>query len=219
MGVIKEFLFLRSNSKVVDKSVEMASKQTKTIEIVAGPNGSGKTTFGEAFFKKKKGNSIYINPDAIAAGISPMHASEASFQAGRVMISSIKDAISRNESFAFESTLSGKTWLSILKNAIDNGYELTIYFLFLKSVQKNIERIKQRVQQGGHLVPSNAVRRRYPRSFYNFWIYYKPLCKDWYVFDNSSSKAKLIYSLQTFAKLTPFEQQRFESGFLKGKIK
>ncbi|MBI3555783.1 MAG: AAA family ATPase, partial [Deltaproteobacteria bacterium] len=83
----------------------------KIIEIVAGPNGSGKSTFAETFFLKQKKIPTFINSDTIASGISPLDVEQASFQAGRIMLSTIKSCIEQNKHFAFESTLSGKTWL------------------------------------------------------------------------------------------------------------
>ncbi|MGE4233720.1 MAG: hypothetical protein AB7F43_10355 [Bacteriovoracia bacterium] len=128
-------------------------------------------------------------------------------------------ALLKEESFAFESTLAGKTWLPILRDAVDSGYSLTIYFLYLSKVSENIERIRQRVIQGGHLVPTTAVRRRYPRCFYNFWNHYRLLCEDWYVFNNSSSRPKLVYSFETFSKESESERKKFEHQFSTGRLR
>ncbi len=115
----------------------------KTIEIVAGPNGSGKTTFSNVYLLGKLGRSVYLNPDLIASGISPIDFEKASFHAGRVLIGEVKARIARAESLAFESTLSGRTWMGILKEAIQQDYQVTIYYLYLDSVKKNLQRIKK----------------------------------------------------------------------------
>ncbi len=190
----------------------------KIIEIVAGPNGSGKSTFANVYLLGKEGRSVYLNPDRIAGGIAPLDFEKASFQAGRVLIGEIKSMITQGESFAFESTLSGKTWFTVLREAVQQGYQVTIYFLYLDSVKKNLQRIKKRVQLGGHPIPTDAVRRRHPRCFNNFWRLYRPLCSDWYVFDNSGKKPKAIQSKIEFEKLTESGQDYFQQAFLEGAI-
>jgi predicted ABC-type ATPase len=141
----------------------------------------------------------------------------AAFHAGRLMIQSVTDLIKRGESFAFESTLSGKTWLNSLNAAIDNGYTLRIYFIYLERVSENIKRVKSRVLQGGHSIPTDVIRRRYPKAFYNFWNLYRPLSKNWLIFDNSNSKPKLIQSRDSFDLLNASDQKDFVNWFLKGK--
>ena len=83
------------------------------------------------------------------------------------MLVAIKDRIRKGESFAFESTLSGKTWLPILNQAKQNNFTIEIYFIYLDWVQLNIKRIKARVKAGGHFVPSETVKRRFPKAFHN----------------------------------------------------
>lgn len=195
----------------------MASKAKPVIEIVAGPNGSGKTTFAESYFLRTMRNPVFLNPDVIAAGIGPLDFEKASFQAGRLLIAEVKSRIARGESFSFESTLSGKTWLPLLKEAAGQGYRLTIHFLYLSKVEKNLQRIQKRVKLGGHLVPKDAVIRRYPRCFRNFWHLYRPLASDWYVFDNSKASPQLVMSKENFEALETAAQASFATQFLKGK--
>lgn len=192
-------------------------KTTKTIEVIAGPNGSGKSTFAESYLLKERRMAHFINPDIIAAGLSPLNVEGAAFQAGRVMLTAIKEGINKGTSMAFESTLSGKTWFPILKRAQSAGYEISIYFISLDSVQENIRRIKRRVSEGGHFVPSETVRRRYPKTFSNFWKVYRPICTHWFIFDNSGRRPKLVHSAESFAELATAQQAEFEKRFLKGK--
>ncbi len=189
--------------------------QKRTLQIVAGPNGSGKTTFAESFLQNR--SSIFINSDTIASGISPLDIDKAAFHAGRIMLEAIKTSLEKNESFSFESTLSGKTWIHILQKAQQKNYKITIYFIFLKNASENLKRIKARVKSGGHFVPKAVVLRRFPRSFYNFWSFYRNFCKHWFIFDNTESKPRLIYSKNSFENLNQEEQKQFGTKFLKGK--
>lgn len=188
----------------------------KVIKIVAGPNGSGKTTFAETFIVSSKPTTPFLNPDLIASGFDTNNSEKASFQAGRVLLTEIKEKISKGESFSFESTLSGLTYANILKEAKLQGYKIQIYFIFLKKVSLNISRIKKRVSLGGHHIPTSTVRRRQLRCFENFWQIYRPLADKWFVLDNSLVKPKLIYKSDSFLKLPNTEQDIISKKILKG---
>jgi predicted ABC-type ATPase len=191
------------------------SKLERKIEIVAGPNGSGKSTFAQAYFRLQNGNARFINADTIASGLAAGNESQAAFHAGRVMLSAIEEALLGGETFAFETTLSGKTWLPILKKANERNYEITIYFVYLAKPSLNLQRIRQRVKEGGHSIPRETVLRRYPRSFLNFWNVYRPLSHNWFIFDNSGKKPKRVQSKSVFESLSPMNQREFENAFLK----
>lgn len=185
-----------------------------TIILVAGPNGSGKTSFAESLFANRRDGVVYINPDVIAAGLAPKNNSEgASFQAGRFMISRVRELIRTRESFGFESTLSGRTWLPLLRGAKDSGYRVTIYYLTLRSPALCLRRIRRRVQQGGHDIPPAAVQRRFPRSHENFWTLYRELSSSWFVFDNSGKRPLLLGSSAKYGKWTASERRAFELRF------
>ncbi|MEQ1666467.1 MAG: hypothetical protein ABL927_13950, partial [Bdellovibrionales bacterium] len=111
------------------------------------------------------------------------------------------------------------TWARFLKRAKMQNYRISIYFLFLKNVSQNLERIRMRVSMGGHNIPKDAVLRRQSRCFHNFWNIYRPLADEWYLFDNSSAKPILILSNQHFSTLSAREGKRLAEQFMKGRFR
>lgn len=192
------------------------STEQNTLHIVAGPNGSGKTTFAESYFLKTHNLPVFLNPDVIASGIAPLNSESASFSAGRILLTEIKRRFDQRESFSFESTFSGKTWAPFLREAQSGGYRIVVYFLLLDSVQRNVTRVRERVLLGGHSIPKEAILRRHPRCFVNFWNLYRPLCSDWYVFNNSTNRPVPIQDKTRYDKLSNLERKKFARHFLKG---
>jgi predicted ABC-type ATPase len=171
---------------------------TKTIEIFAGPNGSGKTTFAEKAYAKKS-DAVYFNPDKIASGISVNGGQLSQFEAGRVLFEKVEICLLQNKSFAFETTMSGKTWISIIKKAKAQGYTIKIYFLFVQSKQLSLKRIGNRVKLGGHNISKETVDRRFEKTFSNFVKLYSDLADSWFIIDNSK-RGKLIASSEKMKK-------------------
>lgn len=160
-----------------------------TCFIVAGPNGAGKSTFAEAFLPRETGCLLFVNSDMIARGISPFSPEHAGMEAGRIFFQKIDEYASRRVTFAFESTLSGTAHARRIERFRSNGYQIVIYYLTLSSVELAVERVQNRVREGGHPVPEEDIRRRFTRSWHNFCELYKPLADEWIVFDNSEKDA------------------------------
>ncbi len=165
---------------------------TKKCYILAGPNGAGKTTFANEFLPIEAECLNFINADLIALGLAPFQPAKMAIEAGRLMIQHINECIRKNESFAFEATLSGKGYCKKLKEWKSQGYEIVIYYFKLPSVEFAIERVKLRVAKGGHNVPEHVIRRRFERSWNNFNMLYKPLADSWAIFDTSGETPAII---------------------------
>jgi predicted ABC-type ATPase len=160
-------------------------KHRGNVYIVAGPNGSGKTTFAREFLPNYAKCSNFVNADLIAQGLSPFEPRIAAIKAGRLVLSRIHDFTKTGSDFGFETTLSGRTHLNMFRRLQNAGYRIHIFFLWLPGVDLSLLRIKNRVADGGHSVPANDVRRRFARTMSNFFHTYRPLADTWMLFDNS----------------------------------
>ncbi len=107
-------------------------------------------------------------------------------EAGRILLTRVHQLIDEKISFALETTLSGKTYLSLIEMAKEIGYDVRLYYIYLNSVELSLSRIAERVREGGHNVPREDVLRRYDRSLQNFFDLYLPMADEWQLFDNSS---------------------------------
>lgn len=168
------------------------ASRKKKIVIIAGPNGAGKTTFAKEFLPYEADCPDFINADLIAAGISPFDPDRAAIRAGRLMLFEIKRRILRGESFAFETTLSGRYYASLIPDWRKAGYHVKLIFLNLPNPELAIARVAARVSQGGHHVPEPVVRRRFDSGLKNFHDIYQRLVNSWALYDNSSQQPRLI---------------------------
>src|SRR5262245_57922963 len=157
----------------------------KRIIIIAGPNGAGKTTFAKQFLPREADCPNFINADLIAAGLSPFEPAGAAIRAGRLMLSEMDRYVENGDSFAFETTLSGRQYARQIRKWQSGGYRIELIYLKLPSVRMALARIRSRVAQGGHSVPDAVVRRRFKTGWRNFESLYGPLVDHWEVYDNS----------------------------------
>ena len=160
--------------------------------VIAGPNGSGKTTFAREFLPKDAGVIHFVNADLIAAGLAPLRPESAALTAGRVFLAELDRLARAGEEFAFESTLSGLVYAARLRRWKKAGYRIEIVYLRLESPQLALKRIAARVKQGGHNVPSPDVLRRFVRGWVNFQHVYLPLANACAVYDNSGAVPQLL---------------------------
>ena len=154
------------------------------VRILAGPNGAGKTTFADNYVPRSGEAPYFINADMIARGLSPFAPEKAAFKAGRLMLMEMEDLTRQRVGFTFESTLSGRSWIRWISRWRTAGYWVEIVYLGLSSAELAVRRVAFRVEQGGHGVAEEVIRRRYSKSLQNFHGIYKSLVDSWFFYNN-----------------------------------
>lgn len=135
--------------------------------IIAGPNGSGKTTFALEYLPKVAGCSHFINADLIAAGLSPLAPERELIPASRLFLSEIQTCVINNTDFSIETTLAGRSYLKMIKKLKSDNWTVKLIYLALPSVEMSKERVAERVLHGGHNIPIKDIERRFSRSLKN----------------------------------------------------
>lgn len=166
--------------------------EEKTIYIIAGCNGAGKTTASYTILPEILDCKEFVNADEIAKGLSPFQPEKVSFEAGRIMLDRIETLLKLDQSFAFETTLSTKSYKNKLVAAKKQGFKVKLLFFWLPTIEMAINRVAIRVSEGGHNIPKEIIARRYVRGIENLFKIYIPLCDEWMVFDNSETDAEKI---------------------------
>jgi len=164
----------------------------KKLYIIAGCNGAGKTTASYTILPEILDCKEFVNADEIAKGISPFQSEKAGIEAGRLMLTRIKKLLAAEESFAFETTLSTKSYVQLIDQAKELDYQVTCLFFWLNSEELAISRVETRVKEGGHHIPENVIRRRYKSGLKNFFNLFLTKVDNWLFVNNSGDSYEII---------------------------
>lgn len=158
---------------------------TKHLYIIAGCNGAGKTTASRTILPKSLLVKEFVNADEIAKGLSPFNPEGVAIEAGRLMLERIKYLLSKGESFSIETTLATRSYVKLVREASKSGYMVHLIYFWLNSPQLAVERVAERVSEGGHNIPYDVILRRYAKGVDNLFKLFMDEVDIWVIYDNS----------------------------------
>lgn len=161
------------------------------VVVIAGANGAGKSSCAATLLPEGLRIRQFVNADTIAAGLSAFAPETTAIQAGRIMLARIADLARQRQDFAFETTLSSRSFAPLLRRLQSEGYRVHIVYIWLRSPELAVQRVAERVRLGGHDVPADVIKRRYWRGATNFVQVYRPFADSWTIGDNSSAGASI----------------------------
>ncbi|MDD3875181.1 MAG: zeta toxin family protein [Bacteroidales bacterium] len=183
----------------------------QNLYIIAGPNGAGKTTASFTVLPEMLNCKEFVNADEIAKGISPFQPESVAIDAGRIFLKRIQELIKLKKDFGFETTLSTKSYVNTIRQAKLTGYNITMVFFWLNSPKLATERVKSRVEAGGHNIPQDVIARRYLSGIKNLFHLYIPISDYWMVIDNSSNPFCLVADGNSNFKINIYKKTKWET--------
>ncbi len=181
----------------------------KRLYIIAGCNGAGKTTASFTILPEILDCREFVNADEIARGLSPFQPEKVAFEAGRIMLNRINELLLAKKNFAFETTLSTKSYKNKIIEAKESGYQTTLLFFWLQSADIAKERVRTRVLEGGHHIEADVIERRYIRGITNLFDIYLPIIDGAFIFDNSFGEHELIADKEANGNLKILNSEKF----------
>ena len=157
----------------------------KRLYIIAGCNGAGKTTASYTVLPEILNCREFVNADEIAHGLSPFNPGNVAIEAGRLMLQRIEELLEKEETFAIETTLATKSYVNLVNRAHAKGYLVTLLFFWLRNPELALQRVAERVANGGHNIPEPITKRRYVAGINNLFTLFAPIVDCWIIFDNS----------------------------------
>jgi predicted ABC-type ATPase len=193
----------------MDLMCNFAFMVDKKLYIIAGCNGAGKTTASFTILPEILDCREFVNADEIARGLSPFQPEKVSFEAGRIMLNRINELLSENVNFAFETTLSTRSYKNKILEAKENGYRVTLLFFWLQNINLAKERVKTRVLEGGHNIDPEVIERRFNKGIKNLFEIYLPIVDGALIFDNSEGNHELLAEKQKDRLLNVINHDKF----------
>ena len=160
--------------------------------IIAGCNGSGKTTASYTLLPEMLECSEFVNSDEFAKGLSPYGPEKVPLLASRYMLMKTRYLLKRKKDFGIETTLATRTLLRMVREAQQEGYFVTVLYFWLDSPERAQERVLARVSKGGHNIPTETIRRRYYMGLQYFFEDYIKVCDRWILADNSTPPFRVV---------------------------
>ncbi|MDE6647923.1 MAG: zeta toxin family protein [Prevotella sp.] len=167
---------------------------SKNLYIISGCNGAGKTTASYTVLPEILDCREFVNADEIARGLSPFNPESVAIEAGRLMLQRIEELLGKDVTFSIETTLATKSYINLVRNAQKQGYSVKLLFFWLRNPELAIQRVAERVENGGHNIPEDIIRRRYIAGINNLFRLFMNEVDSWVIFDNSENPRKLIAS-------------------------
>jgi len=164
----------------------------RKLYIISGCNGAGKTIASYTILPELLNCREFVNADEIARGLSPLNPESEALKAGRLMLIRINELLKKGKDFAFETTLATKSYKNFIFDAKQLDYKVTLLFLWLRTPELAVQRVKKRVEEGGHNIPELVIRRRYENGLKNFYNIFEPIVDDWIFIDNSETPSSII---------------------------
>lgn len=189
----------------------MADNKKMNLYIIAGCNGAGKTTASFTVLPEMLDCREFVNADEIARGLSPFHPEGVAIQAGRLMIDRVIHLLKEGGTFAFETTLSTRSYVKLIQQAQRRGYFVTLLFFSLATPEQAVQRVAMRVSQGGHNIPTDVIYRRFEGGLHNLFNLYMPIVDYWALYDNSNIPTHHIASGELGKEPVIHDAEAFEA--------
>jgi len=164
----------------------------KHLYIISGCNGAGKTTASYTVLPRILQCREFVNADEIARGLSPFNPESVAIEAGKLMLRRIKELVKKDSSFSIETTLATRSYFRLVEQAHENGFKVSLLYFWLASPQLALQRVAERVSNGGHDVPAGTVIRRYYEGLSNLFNIYMPIVDSWILADNSNVPRMIV---------------------------
>ena len=183
----------------------------KNLYIIAGCNGAGKTTASFTILPDILDCREFVNTDEIAKGLSPFQPEKVAIEAGKIMLERIRHLLNENVNFAFETTLASKTYKNTILKAQTAGYNVTLLFFWLQTVELAKKRVEKRVAEGGHNIEQEVIERRYLAGIRNLFDIYLPIADNALIYDNSEGKHELIAQKTDETNISIIHKQKYNN--------